>query len=100
MDSGKIAFWVLTASAIIAWLSVILKLTWWKATVGLWFFVITGVFVFEMAFIVTLQLDRWPEYIKDNARAIIYGSLAFVLWLLIIDIWRQNWHRWAWSKDD
>lgn len=100
VDSGTIAFWVLTASAIIAFLSVILKLKWWRSTIGWWFLVVASTVVALTFFIFTLQLDWWPDWIKDQARAIIYGILSVPFFLLTIDIWRKNRHHWSWSKDD
>lgn len=100
MNSGTIAFWVLVASSAIACLSVLLKLTWWKSSIGYWLFFMTAVLGVLCLFIFSLQLDFWPKWVREQARAIIYGSLAFVMWLLIIDIWRKNLHHWAWSKDD
>lgn len=100
MNSGTIAFWGLAVSAFLAWLSIVLKLTWWKSSIGYWFFILTAVLGSLCLFIFTLQIDIWPDWVEQQARAIIYGSLAFVLWLLIIDIWRKNPHHWAWSKDD
>lgn len=98
MDSGTISFWVLAVSVLAAWLSVVLKLTWWKSSIGYWFFSVTGLMGLCCVFIFTLQIDLWPEVVEDHARAIIYSSLAFVFWLLVVDIWRKNWHHWAWSK--
>ncbi|HSW91314.1 MAG TPA: hypothetical protein VLG09_01550 [Candidatus Saccharimonadales bacterium] len=66
----------------------------------MWFFILTGVVAFLMTFIFTLQLDLWPDPIKNQARAIIYGTLAFPLFFLVVDIWRKNPHHWSWSKDD
>lgn len=99
MDSGTIAFWVLSTMAMAAWLSVVLKLTWWKSTVGYWFFWFVSVVVFLCGFIFTLQIDWWPDTVEDNARAIIYSSLATVLLALVIDIWRKNPHHWSWTKE-
>lgn len=100
MDAETYAFWALAVCSAIAWLSVVLKLTWWKSTVGIWFFILSGVMGLNAAFIFTLQLKIYPRWIEDQARTIIYASLAFVLLLLVINIWRKNWHRWAWSKEE
>jgi hypothetical protein len=100
MDSGTIAFWVLSGSAFLAFVSVLLKLTWWKYTIGVWFFMVTGIFAFLLFFIFTLQLGFWPEPVRDQARAIIYGMLAIPFLVLVVDIWRKNPHHWAWSKDE
>lgn len=100
MDSGTIAFWVLAVSAFLAWLSVVIKLAWWKSTIGYWFFIVTGTVGLLCAFIFTLQMDWWPDVIKNNARAIIYSSLALVFLLLVTDIWRKNPRHWAWSERD
>lgn len=100
MDSGTVAFWILFGSVVLAFISVLLKLTWWKYTIGIWFFLVTGVFAFLTLFIFTLQLDLWPDAVQDQARAIIYGMLSVPFLLLVADIWRKNRHHWAWSKDD
>lgn len=100
MDSGTVAFWVLMGAAAGAFLSVVLKLKWWTSTIGWWFCTVSGTVVALTAFIFTLQLDIWPDWIKDQARAIIYGILSIPFFLLIIDIWRKNRHHWAWSKDE
>lgn len=99
MDSGTVAFWILASSVALAFISVLLKLTWWKYTIGIWFFLVTGTLTFLTFFIFTLQLDLWPDAIKDQARAIIYGVLSVPFLLLVVDIWRKNRHHWAWSKD-
>lgn len=100
VDSGTIAFWVLTASATIAFLSVVLKLKWWKSTIGWWFLVVASTVVALMFFIFTIQLDWWPDAVKEQYRAIIYSGLSVPFFLLTIDIWRKNRHHWSWSEDD
>lgn len=100
MNSGTIAFWALTIFSILAWLSVVIKLCWWKFSLGYWLFYVTAVLSLLGIFIFTLQLHIWPRPIEDHARAIIFGSMAFAMLLLVIDIWRKNWHHWAWSKED
>ena len=100
MDAGTYAFWALGLGAAAAFLSVILKLTWWKSTVGLWFFILAGVMGFIMGFIFLLQLQVLPQWLVEQTRLIIYGLLAIVMWGLVVDIWRKNWHHWSWTKDD
>lgn len=100
MSAGTYAFWGLAISATLTWLSVVLKLTWWRSTIGVWFFAISVVMGLVAAFIFTLQLGIYPQWIVQQARAIIYSSVSLVLLALAVDIWRKNWNRWAWSKED
>ena len=100
MNSGTVAFWVLAGSAILSFISVLLKLTWWRSTIGCWFFLVTATIAGLNFFIFTLQLDWWPKWIETQARAIIYSTMAIPFLLLTIDIWRKNRHHWSWSKDD
>lgn len=100
MDTGTYAFWFLAISAIALWLSVLLKLKWWRSTIGWWFLLLASVVCFITLFIFLLQLKIMPQWAIDQSRAIMYSVLGFTLVLLSVDIWRKNRHHWAWSDDD
>jgi len=100
MDAGTYAFWSMALSAFIAFLTVVLKLKWWKYSLGKWLVIFTGLFTSLCIFIFLLQLGMFTGFVRDQARALMYGWFTLVIVFLIADIWRKNWTHWAWSKDD
>jgi hypothetical protein len=97
---GTYAFWGLSATVLLAWLSVVIKLKWWTEAIGRWLFILSGELVFLCSFIYALQIDLVPEFFRVQYRLIIYGTLGLVVLWLIVDIWRKNWHHWAWSREE
>lgn len=100
MDTGTYSFWFLAISAIILWLSVLLKLKWLRSTIGWWFLLLANVVLFITLFIFLLQLNVMPQWAVEQSRAIMYSVLGLTLVLLSFDIWRKNRHHWDWTKDD
>lgn len=99
-DFGTYAFWALAASAFLALVSILLKLKWWRYSMGYWLLILAGEICFITLFIFFLQIGLVPKFAREQYRLIIYGSLMLVILWLIFDIWRKNWRHWAWSEED
>lgn len=92
------AFFTFFVVCLLVFISTCLKTKWWRTSMGVNVFLLSGWFVFVMVLGVLGILGVLPEWLRAWSRFIVYSSGSFILIWRVWAMWYWNKGFWAWSK--